>query len=172
MADFDSNSAASGSRRHKLPRTQKSGVRIDMTPMVDVIMLLLTFFMLTTTLAMPQAMQINLPKGDDLVPVNMGNVLTIRVSEKGNIFFSKGLENGTEAPPEKINFENVSGTLSQLSKANPDLLLLLKFDRSMKYKNMVDILDEINITIQKDSRRFSIKKMEDSDKEIIKRTEG
>ena len=67
-------------RQKKYQRGKKIGVRIDMTPMVDVIMLLLTFFMLTTTLATPQVMQINLPKGekDDLVKVDATNVLYIR----------------------------------------------------------------------------------------------
>ena len=169
MADFDSSSA---DIRHTSPRTQKSGVRIDMTPMVDVIMLLLTFFMLTTTMAMPQVMQINLPKGDEPVAVNMGNILNIRVSDKGNIFFSQGFESGKEAAPEKVLLSDMGERLTQVSKANPDLLLLLKFDRDIKYKTMVDILDEINNSIEKDRRRFSIKKMEDADKQILKQAEG
>jgi biopolymer transport protein ExbD len=171
MADFDSSSAAANSR-YTSPRTKTAGVRIDMTPMVDVIMLLLTFFMLTTTLAMPQVMQINLPKGDDPVAVNMGNILNIRVSEKGNIFFSQGFESGKEAAPEKIQLADMGERLIHISKANPDLLLLLKFDRNIKYKTMVDILDEINNSIDKDKRRFSIKKMEDADKEILNQAEG
>ena len=57
--------------------------------------------------------------------------------------------------------------LTQISKANPDLLLLLKFDRNLKYTTMVDILDEVNNSIEKENRRFSIKKMEDADIEII-----
>ena len=52
------------------------------------------------------------------------------------------------------------------------MLLLLKFDRNIKYKNMVDVLDEVNSSIQKENRRFSIKKMEDADLEIIKQAEG
>jgi len=168
MADLDYNSASGNSRRSLL----KSGVRIDMTPMVDVIMLLLTFFMLTTTLAMPQAMQINLPKGDDHVSVNMGNILTIRVSEKGNVFFSQGFENGSESLPEKINNSEVSRKLTQLSKANSDLLIILKFDRNVKYKDMVDVLDDINNSISKDARRFSIKKMENADLELINKAEN
>ncbi|MBS1494266.1 MAG: biopolymer transporter ExbD [Bacteroidetes bacterium] len=175
MADFDSSSAVSGNSRHKNPHSDSllnAGVKIDMTPMVDVIMLLLTFFMLTTTLAMPQAMQINLPKGDEHVAVNMGNIATIRVSEKGNIFLSQGLESGRELPPEKVSFADIGSRLTQLSKSNSNLLLFLKFDRNMKYKTMVDILDEINMSVEKDNRRFSIKKMEAADLEIVKEAEG
>lgn len=168
MADIDYNSALGNSRRSLL----KSGVRIDMTPMVDVIMLLLTFFMLTTTLTMPQAMQIDLPKGDDHVSVNMGNILTIRASEKGNVFFSQGFENGTESAPKKINASDVSNRLASLAKANNNLLIILKFDRNVKYTKMVDLLDDINTAISKDARRFSIKKMENADLEIIRKAEN
>jgi biopolymer transport protein ExbD len=167
MADFTLQE--SGNTRKKQYHLQKAGVRIDMTPMVDVIMLLLTFFMLTTTLAMPQVMQINLPKGDDPVKVNMGNILNVRVSDKGNIFFSQGLENGSEASPEKISFANMRNKLEEMSKTNPNLLLLLMFDRNMKYTTMVDILDEINnADIEK---RYSFKKMGEKDKEIVMKAE-
>ncbi len=172
MAGSDFSSAETGNSRKKYFTLNKSGVRIDMTPMVDVIMLLLTFFMLTTTLTMPQVMQINLPKGNETVPVNMGNVLNIRVSEKGNIFFSQGFESGKEAAPERVQLTNMSQRLAQISKANSSLLLLLKFDRNLKYKTMVDVLDEVNKSIEKENRRFSIKKMEDADKEIVNLAEG
>lgn len=174
MAGGDFDAGDSGSSRKKQPKWKKSkvGVRIDMTPMVDVIMLLLTFFMLTTTLAMPQVMQINLPKGDqeDKVKVDMGNVLYVRVSEKGNIYFSQGISNGTEGSPENISFPNMKSKLEQLYAANNNLLILLKFDRKMKYNTMVDILDEINKA--KIEKRYSFMKMEDIDIEIVKRAEG
>ena len=62
---FDAPESGGGlHKQKKYKKGKKIGVRIDMTPMVDVIMLLLTFFILTTTLNQPQIMQINLPKGD------------------------------------------------------------------------------------------------------------
>ena len=60
--------------------------------------------------------------------------------------------------------------LEQLYAANNNLLILLKFDRKMKYNTMVDILDEINKA--KIEKRYSFMKMEDIDIEIVKRAEG
>ena len=159
-------------KQKKYKKGKKVGVRIDMTPMVDVIMLLLTFFILTTTLNTPQIMQINLPKGDesDKVKVDMGDVLYIRVSETGKIYFSKGLSDGTEAPPEAQSFNDMKAKIESYYAQNPKLLILLKFDRKMKYNTMVDILDEINkAAIEK---RYSFMKMEDPDKEIVKNAGG
>ena len=84
MASVDTPQQSSGHGRGKQKKWMRKriGFRIDMTPYVDVIMLLLTFFIMTTTLNQPQVMQINLPKGGDeeKVKVDMGNVVFIRVS--------------------------------------------------------------------------------------------
>ena len=170
--DFGDGGGNERFNKKKYKKGKKVGVRIDMTPMVDVIMLLLTFFMLTTTLATPQVMQINLPKGDeqDKVKVDMGNVLYIRVSDKGNIYFSMGLSNGTEAAPENVAFTNLRAKLESLYAQNNNLLMLLKFDRHMKYNLMVDMLDEINKA--KIERRYSFMKMEDVDTELVKKAGG
>ncbi|MDQ3020135.1 MAG: biopolymer transporter ExbD [Bacteroidota bacterium] len=175
MAGGGFDAPESGGGRHKQKKYKKGkkiGVRIDMTPMVDVIMLLLTFFILTTTLNTPQIMQINLPKGNDSdkIKVDMGDVLYLRVSELGNVYFSKGKSDGTEDVPEKINFNDVKAKIEAYYASNPNLIILLKFDRKMKYNLMVDILDEINkAAIEK---RYSFLKMEDPDKEIVKAAGG
>lgn len=170
---FDAPESGSSLRKQKkYKKGKRIGVRIDMTPMVDVIMLLLTFFILTTTLNTPQIMQINLPKGDekDKIKVDMGDVLYIRVSDQGNVYFSKGRSDGTEEAPEKINFNDTKNKIEAYYASNPKLIILLKFDRKMKYNLMVDILDEINkAAIEK---RYSFMKMDDPDKEIVKTAGG
>jgi len=159
-----------GKDKSKKPKGR--GVTIDMTPMVDVIMLLLTFFMLTTTLAAPQLMKISLPKGDvkDVVKVDMGNVLFVRVSEKGNVFFAMGKSDGSESPLEKIEIKNVATKLEALFAQNNNLLLLLKFDRKMKYHTMADIFDEISRA--KIEKRYAFLKMEPADLEKINAAGG
>ena len=150
MASVDSgDSGGSQQRGHKQKKwmmRKRVGFHIDMTPYVDVIMLLLTFFIMTTTLNQPQVMQINLPKGDETerVKVDMGNVVFIRVSEKGNIGISRGKSDGTEEQPVKIEFSKLKNYLEQLGKANPQMIMILKFDRKGKYDFMVNLLDEIN----------------------------
>ncbi|HMS65994.1 MAG TPA: biopolymer transporter ExbD [Ignavibacteria bacterium] len=170
---FDAPESGGGlHKQKKYKKGKKIGVRIDMTPMVDVIMLLLTFFILTTTLNTPQIMQINLPKGDetDKVKIDMGDVLYMRVSETNKVYFSKGLSDGTESPPELVSFNDMKSKIEASYAANPKLLIILKFDRKMTYNVMVDILDEINkAAIEK---RYSFMKMGDPDKEIVKNAGG
>lgn len=158
---FDAPEAGGGKGRKQ--KAKGRGVRIDMTPMVDVIMLLLTFFMLTTTLAAPQLMKVSLPKGDvkDKVKVDMGNVLYVRVSEKGNVYFSNGKSDGSESELKKIDIKTVSTELEKIYTTNNNLLLLLKFDRKMKYNVMSDVFDEISRA--KIEKRYAFLKMEELD---------
>ena len=59
---------------------RRVGIKIDMTPMVDVAFLLLIFFMVTTVFRTPQALEINLPPDKNAkVNVNENEVLTVRV---------------------------------------------------------------------------------------------
>lgn len=174
MASVEAPASGSGRGRGKKKKweAKRIGFRIDMTPYVDVIMLLLTFFIMTTTLNQPQVMQINLPKGGDeeRVKVDMGNVVFLRVSEKGTIALSKGKSDGTEEPPIKVEFKKIKDYLEALGQQNKDMIMILKFDRKGKYNYMVDLLDEINrAAIEK---RYSFAKMEDEDKKIIETIGG
>lgn len=64
----------------------------------------------------------------------------------------------------------MKGKIESIYASNPKLIILLKFDRKMKYNTMVDMLDEINkAAIEK---RYSFLKMEDPDKEIVKNAGG
>ena len=171
MANVDSPDSGGaqqrGRKKKKWQVRKRVGFHIDMTPYVDVIMLLLTFFIMTTTLNQPQVMQINLPKGDEntTVKVDMGNVCFIRVSEKGNIGLSKGKSDGTEDQPIKVNNEQLRAYLEQWGQANKDLIMILKFHRNAKYDTMISVLDEINrAAIEK---RYSFSKMEEPDFKVL-----
>ena len=79
-------SQGSGKKDGKV-RSKKTSTRIDMTPMVDLAFLLLTFFVMTTTLNKPQTMEITMPekpKIEDKQPmVNEKRVLTLVLGWRG-----------------------------------------------------------------------------------------
>jgi biopolymer transport protein ExbD len=131
-----------------------------MTPLVDVAFLLLTFFMLTTSMSRPQTMEINLPPDTNVkVEIAESNLLTLRVNEKGEIFWNVGIEK-----PQKVEYNNLRSFLKERASTNPKLVVLLKIDREGKYNMMVNIIDELNLaTIS----RFSIAPMENADKTLL-----
>jgi biopolymer transport protein ExbD len=169
MAGMDGGAAPRGhDKKKKKKRKRRLGVRIDMTPMVDVAFLLLTFFMLTTSMNRPQTMEINLPPkvdGKDVkVEVAQSNLLMLRVKDDGTLFWNIGLD-----PPKKVAFTELRKLMQQQSQGNPKLVTLIKIDRKGKYKMMVDIMDEINLA---NVTRFSLAPMEDADKKILEKAAG
>ena len=130
-----------------------------MTPMVDVAFLLLTFFMLTTTMNRPQTMEINIPPGESKVEVAESNLLTLRIKEDGSIYWNIGAEN-----PQKVEYKSLRSLMAGKLQQNPKLITLIKVDRKGKYHMMVDIMDELNLA---NVTRFSLAPMQDADKQFL-----
>lgn len=129
-------------------RSKKASTKIDMTPMVDLAFLLLTFFMLTTTFNKPQTMEITMPekpKPDEKQPlVNDQKVLTLILGADSKIYWYIGIK---EPKLEKTDFskDGVRKVLQEKKRDIAGLIVLIKPMDESKYKNVVDILDEMNI---------------------------
>jgi biopolymer transport protein ExbD len=80
----------------KKSRQKKQTLRVDFTPMVDMNMLLITFFMFCTTLLKPQVMNISMPskekvKVEDATQIRQSTALTLIMGEGNNIYYYKGM---------------------------------------------------------------------------------
>jgi biopolymer transport protein ExbD len=148
-------------KKGKKHKKRRIGIRIDMTPMVDIAFLLLTFFMLTTQMTKPQTMEINLPPSEAKVEVAESNLLTIRVATDGTIFWNMGIE-----LPQKTNFAGLVKLLQDKAASNPKLIVLLKVDRKARYNDMVDIMDQLNLA---GITRFSLAPLLDADKKLMQK---
>jgi biopolymer transport protein ExbD len=154
----ESKSHAKGKKKKK----KRAGVRIDMTPLVDVCMLLLTFFMVTTIFNKPQTMELNLPPDSKVqVEVAATTLLTIRVTPNMNIYWNMGNE---PTALKQITLKELRPLLVDKLRNIPKLITLVKIDREAKYSDMVDIIDELNLA---NITRFSIDPMKDGDKKLI-----
>ena len=159
----ESKSHAKGKKK----KTKRAGVRIDMTPMVDVAMLLLTFFMLTTVFNKPQTMELNLPPDDNVqVEVAASTLLTVRIAPNMTIYWSMGNEPTTL---KKVAFKELRPLLVERLRSIPKLITLVQIDRDAKYNDMVDIMDELNLA---KITKFSIAPMKDVDKKLIAKVAG
>ncbi len=149
----------------KKKKGRRLGVRIDMTPLVDVAFLLLTFFMYTTSMSRPQTMEINLPPDPKIhIEVPETKLMTLRVNDKGVIYWSMALE-----APKIVDFKDFRAFLADKSATIPGLIVVLKIDRQGKYKMMVDLIDEFNLA---GVQRFSLAPMTEQDKTIISKVQG
>ena len=160
MAEVNVAGPKAGKKRGGLKRMKRRvGIRIDMTPMVDVAFLLLIFFMVTTVFRAPQALEINLPPSKAKVEVPESNVLTLRIIGDGKIFWAVATD------PFKItDLKGIGSVLKDEVKKNPKLITLVKIDRACKYSVMVDTLDELGLA---GIDRFSLAPLEDAEKKEV-----
>jgi biopolymer transport protein ExbD len=150
-------------------RVKKQSTKIDMTPMVDLAFLLLTFFILTTTFNKPKTMEVNMPDKvqdeKEQTKINEKDILNLILSKGDKIYWYIGL-----TPP--INETNYSSTgvrkvLLEQTRANPKMMVLIKPEDDSRYENMVNILDEMDIT---KIQRYAIVEYTDTDKAIVSGT--
>ncbi len=149
------------SKGHKKKKAKKrAGVRVDMTPMVDVAFLLLTFFMLTTVMRKQQTLEINLPPDAKAkVQIAQSNLMTVFVDDRDSIYYASGTDK-----PQAIQFNGLNNFFLKQLAQNSKLVVLLKFDRKSKYHMMVDVIDQLNLA---KLQRFSIAPMTDADKQAL-----
>jgi biopolymer transport protein ExbD len=153
-------------------RAKKHSTKIDMTPMVDLAALLITFFMLTTTFSKPQTMEINMPvKPEDKteeMPLKASNAMTIVLGENDKLFYYFGLGDPADNP-EVITTDYSSNGIRKVLvspkvKGNSKMTVLIKPMEKSRYKNMVDILDEMKIT---DTKKFALVDVSENDKQLV-----
>ncbi len=165
----------SGRRSQKKGRkhSKRIGFHLDMTPMVDVAFLLLTFFMLTTTFSKSNTMEINIPPERAEVKVAESNVMTLRVADNVMVYCSLGKETPRKIAlydPRDSHQLALSSELRQLIRqqtaANAKLVIVVKISEKAKYKHLVDIIDELNLM---KIDRFSLDDYTDQDAVEIQR---
>lgn len=139
-------------------KTARIGVKMDMTPMVDVAFLLLTFFMLTTQFRPPEEVQIILPSSHSAFKLPESDVMMITISKDGRLFLGFdspklsgkifGEENRLRSEIE-VTTKELPDMLIRARIANPKLRTVVKGDTDAEYglaEDVMDILQKTNIT--------------------------
>lgn len=144
-------------------RSKKLSTHIDMTPMVDVAFLLITFFMLTTTLQKPKTMNLFLPHDvenkDQQNKVKESQALTILMDGDDELYYYYGI--GTDAAKDPVNnvvktSYNLKGGIGdviwdkwnsviQNSGGADSMVVIIKPTGRATFENVVAILDNMNI---------------------------
>lgn len=170
MAEI-SQGGGGGKEKGGKVRAKKASTKIDMTPMVDLAFLLLTFFMLTATFSKPKTMELNMPdkpKADDPEPpeVNIKKVVTIALDANDKIYYWRGIDDGTPtATASSYADDGIRKVIMEEDRAVSNTVFLIKPSDKSRYKNIVDVLDEMAIT---KAQRYAIVDFTPEDEAIIK----
>lgn len=164
----------SGGKKGKKHGAKKMSTRLDLTPMVDLGFLLVTFFMLTTTFSKPQTMEINLPvkpKGEvteeEQNALRASKAFNIIIAEDNKLYYYLGMANDPIEGPIVTNFsaDGIRKILLEKNSAINEMVVLIKPTNDAIYKNVVDILDEMNIS---DIKRYALVEVAKEELELIK----
>ena len=144
-------------------RSKKQNSKVDLTAMVDLAFLLITFFMLTTSLSKPQSMDLGLPdkeekdKPEDIVKTDQRRTMTLILGDNDKIKWYHGLLEAPETngkPTDAVyGKDGIRKELLKRVKSVPEvvgdpkkgLIVIIKPTKKSTYKNLVDILDEMAI---------------------------
>jgi biopolymer transport protein ExbD len=168
MAQIENSAVA---RKGKtFSRNKKQLLRIDMTPMVDLGFLLITFFVFTTTISQPTATDLFMPRDDtkDPQPLPKSLALTILLDDNDKLYYYHGDFNDALKANEiyETNYSTYAGIGKVIRQKQNDIdaskkfpegrrgiMLLIKPGPNANYKNVVDVLDEATIN---DVRKWNL----------------
>ena len=185
MADLDTGGGGGHKKGPGVKKGKKLNTRVDLTPMVDLGFLLITFFIFTTTMSSPTAMKLNMPddtaKPDEQNKAKESGALTIMLGKNDHVYYYEGKlqDNG-------VNFKAaIFGKSTDAAKgirdiiidkrkalgenADKDMVVVIKPNEESTFKNTVDILDEMTINGVK---KYALVKISDVENRLIKLTEG
>jgi biopolymer transport protein ExbD len=171
MAELDTSGGGGHKKGPGVKKAKKLSTRVDLTPMVDLGFLLITFFIFTTTMSQPTAMKLFLPKDvnnpEEQNKVKASAVITIMLGKDDQIYYYEGDD------PTKIQASNYKAirdvVLDKKRRTDPkDFVVVLKPTVDATYKNTVNILDEMTID---DIKRFALVDISPDEYKIVQATE-
>jgi biopolymer transport protein ExbD len=152
MAEMDTSSGGGHKKGPGVKKSKKLSTRIDLTPMVDLGFLLITFFVFTTTMSQPTAMNMNEPKDDDPnkeIKVKESGAMTILLGKANQVYYYYGRleEDKLSEQFKSTNHKLIRDLIVQKKKTTDidDLMYIIKADKESKFKDVIGILDEMII---------------------------
>ena len=155
MAELDTSG---GGKKGKKVRSKKQSTRVDLTAMVDLAFLLITFFMLTTSLSKPIAMDIAKPDKNEEHPENKldlpaSRTMTVLLGKNDKVAWYMGVAGDNVPNIESLSqigkvFIEYKQKVAEATGNDPKkgFIVIVKPTSGSKYHNFVDIMDELEIT--------------------------
>jgi biopolymer transport protein ExbD len=175
MAEMDTSSGGGHKKGPGVKKSKKLSTRVDLTPMVDLGFLLITFFIFTTTMSQPTAMKLYLPKDadkpEDQNKAKESGVITILLGKDDNIFYYEGQLDNSASNFKSSNFSEIRNVILDKKARTPekDLVVVLKPSEECTYRNVVDILDEMAINVCK---RYALVDISTIEAQLVKASEA
>ncbi|MGZ5247436.1 MAG: ExbD/TolR family protein [Flavitalea sp.] len=175
MAEMDTSGGGGHKKGPGVKKSKKLSTRVDLTPMVDLGFLLITFFIFTTTMSQPTAMKLFLPKDtekpEEQNKVKESGALTLLLGNEGNIFYYEGQLAPDGSNFKSTNFKEIRQVIITKKRSTDpeDFVVVIKPSPESTYKNTVDMLDEMTIN---DVKRYALVDISEVEMQFVKASEG
>lgn len=174
MAEMDTSGGGHGKKGPGVKKGKKLSTRVDLTPMVDLGFLLITFFIFTTTMSQPTAMRLALPddkvKPEDQNKIKQSGALTLMLGKDNNVFYYEGELLPDASNFKSSNFKDIRDVIiRKKQQADTNLVVVIKPNDESTYMNFVDILDEMSINVVK---RYAVVDISPVEDQLIRQTEA
>ena len=175
MAELDT-SGGSHKKGPGVKKQVKKSTRVDLTPMVDLGFLLITFFVFTTTMSQATAMNMNESKDskDNQLNVKESATTTILLGKGNQVYYYFGRldQDNLSSQFKSTTFKEIRQIITDKKKAvDPkDLMYVIKSDDESTFKNAIDILDEMTICAIPPGH-YAEDKISGTEKQLIEQTE-
>jgi biopolymer transport protein ExbD len=120
---------------------KRIGIKMDMTPMVDVAFLLLIFFMSTTQFKPPEEVSVNLPECTSEFQVPMSGIIVLTVTREGKVYI--GNESGQAA---LVPADQVAEAIVSARGQRPGARIIIKGDKDADFGTVADVMDALQHT--------------------------
>jgi biopolymer transport protein ExbD len=199
MAEMDTSGGGGHKKGPGVKKGKKLSTRVDLTPMVDLGFLLITFFIFTTTMSQPTAMKLFLPKDtekpEEQNKVKQSGALTIMLGKDDGIFYYEGELKSDGSNFMSSNFKEIRDIIikkrqdvmtshqhdsncqeiwaknngNEKSCLDKDLVVVIKPTAEARFKNVIDMLDEMSIN---EVKRYAMVDISEPELMLVKATEA
>jgi biopolymer transport protein ExbD len=142
MADI--SPAATARKSRGVPKSKKLSTRVDLTPMVDLGFLLITFFIYSTEMSKPSVMPLHLPADSTPTLQPESGAITLLLGQNNNIYYYEGKSPDIGKSVDQRSIRTI--LLDKKRRTNPTWFeVIIKPSKSATFGNTVNILDEMKI---------------------------
>jgi|TARA_B100000749_G_C18241929_1_gene388715 biopolymer transport protein ExbD len=116
-------------------KEEKELISINITPLIDIVFLLLVFFMLATSFIQKSTIEVNLSSGKTVEIENQKNTVVLILNKKGQVYLNKKL----------INISNIRNEITNIIEKNPKYKILIKSHKKIAVQKVIRLIEEVRL---------------------------
>jgi len=116
-------------------KEEKELISINITPLIDIVFLLLVFFMLATSFIQKSTIEVNLSSGKTVKVENQKNTVVLILNKKGQVYLNKKL----------INISNIRNEITNIIEKNPKHKILIKSHKKVAVQKVIRLIEEVRL---------------------------